>query len=111
MINMIYADILGFLEEGFLEQVMTGYAGEVKLTEVFIMIAAFMVEIPIVMILLTRLLKYKINRIVNIAAASFVILFIIAGGSMSLHYYFLASVETLLLLSIIWISWKWKETD
>lgn len=109
MMNMIYADILGFLGEGVLEEMISGYAGEIKLTETLILIAALMVEIPIIMILLSRILKYKINRIVNIAAACFTILFIIGGGSLAWEYIFIASVETILMLCIIWIAWNWKE--
>lgn len=109
MINMIYADILGFLGKGVLEEMITGYAGAVKLTETLILVAALMVEIPIMMILLSRILNYKINRIANISAACFSILFIIAGGSLSMHYLFIASVETILMLGIIRIAWNWKE--
>lgn len=109
MMNMIYADILGFLGEGVLEEMISGYAGEIKLTETLILIAALMVEIPIIMILLSRILKYKLNRIVNICAACFTILFIIGGGSLAWEYIFIASVETISMLCIIWIAWNWKE--
>lgn len=111
MINMIYADILGLLGEGVLEDMISGHAGAIELTESLILIAALMVEIPIIMILLSRILKYKINRIANIAAACFTILFIIGGGSLAWEYIFIASVETTLMLAIIYIAWNWKEQD
>lgn len=109
MINMIYADILGFLSKGVLEEMISGYAGAIELTDTLILVAAFMVEIPIMMILLSRILKHKINRIANIVAACISIIFIIGGGSLSMHYIFIASVETILMLSIIWIAWNWKD--
>ncbi len=106
--NMAYADILGFLDAEFLKSLMTGYAGEIKITEEFILIAAIMLEIPIIMTLLSRLLERRINRILNIIAPIITIAFVIAGGHLAYHYIFFASIETLLMLYIIWTAWHWN---
>ena len=109
MMNMIFADILGFMLPGALAEIMTGYGGSVKLTQAAMLIAALFLEIPIAMIFLSKVLKHKTNRLLNIIAASLTILFVVGGGSLTLHYIFLAGVEVICMLAIIVLSWKWKE--
>jgi hypothetical protein len=109
MMNMIFADILGFMLPGALAEIMTGYGGSVKLTQAAMLIAALFLEIPIAMIFLSKVLKRKTNRLLNIIAASITILFVVGGGSLTLHYIFFAGVEVICMLAIIILSWKWKE--
>ncbi len=109
MMNMIFADILGFMLPGALAEIMTGYGGAVKLTQAAMLIAALFLEIPIAMIFLSKVLKHKTNRLFNIIAASITILFVVGGGSLTLHYIFFAGVEVICMLAIIILSWKWKE--
>lgn len=67
MLNPIFADILSFMNSGFLQElVTTGTAGGMEITPAFLLIAAILTEIPIMMILLAHVLKYQINRWVNI---------------------------------------------
>ena len=109
MFNMIFADILSFMIPGALTEIMTGYAEGVKLSAEFMLIAAIILEIPIIMIFLSRILKQKTNRILNIIAAIITILFVTIGGSLDLHYIYLATVEVICLISIIIIAWKWRD--
>lgn len=111
LFNMIYADILSFLDAEFLQELMTGYAGSVQITPSFLLLAAVLLQIPIAMVLLSKFLKYKINRWVNIIAGAFTIIFIIGGGSSAPHYIFFATIEVLCLLLIIRFSWKWKAPE
>src|SRR3972149_2687376 len=86
MFNMLSADILSFMVPGFLKELMTGYAGEIQITQGFLFVAAIMLEIPIIMIVLSRVLKYKANRWANIIAGIITIVFVTAGGSTYPHY-------------------------
>jgi predicted anti-sigma-YlaC factor YlaD len=97
MLNMIFADILSFMDSKFLQELMTGYAGDVQITPSFLLLAAVCLEIPIAMVLLSRLLKYRINRWANIMAGIFTILFVIGGGSTAPHYIFFATIEVVCL--------------
>src|SRR5450756_2659731 len=58
MFNMLAADILIFEYPGFLKGIMTGYAEKLRITPGLLLIAAIMMEIPIAMIFLSRVLKY-----------------------------------------------------
>jgi hypothetical protein len=108
MFNMVFADILSFMYPGFLKQIMTGYAEGTQITPEFLLIAAIVTEIPIAMVFLSRLLKYGANRWVNIIGGVITILWVIGGGSPTLHYIFIATVEVVCALFIIWLAWKWR---
>jgi len=109
MLNMIFADILSLMIPGALTELMTGTVEGVTLSAELMLIAAFILEIPIMMVLLSRLLKYKPNRILNIVASLITIVFVIGGGSLDLHYIFLAAVEVICMIAIIIIALKWRE--
>ncbi len=61
------------------------------------------------MIVLSRVLKYPVNRFANISAAIITIVFVIGGGNASLNYIFFASIEVGCLVMIIWSASKWVE--
>jgi len=59
------------------------------------------------MIFLARILPRGINRWANIIAAVITIVYVIGGGSTYPHYIFLAAVEVVSLLLIIWFAGRW----
>jgi hypothetical protein len=75
------------------------------------LVGAIMMEIPVAMIILSRVLKYGVNRWVNIIAGIFTIAYIWGGAASYPHYIFIAAVETLCLLLIIWNAWKWRNVE
>lgn len=105
MLNMAFADILSFMME-----YSNGLTSETQATQSLMLIAAVLLEIPIVMIILSRVLKYRINRWVNIVASVITILFVIGGGSLYLHYLFFAFIEVGCMLLIFWYAWRWRPT-
>jgi hypothetical protein len=111
MFNMVFADILSFMKPGVLEEISTGYVGEVQITQELLLVFAILLEIPIAMIFLSRVLEYRINRWANIIAGVITITFVIGGGSTDLHYIFFATVEVVCMLLIIWYSWKWTTPE
>ena len=111
MFNMAFADILSFETPGFLQELMTGYAGGVQITQEILLVFAILLEIPIAMVLLSRVLKYRANRWANIIAGAITIAFVIGGGSAYLHYIFFATIEVVCMLLIVWYAWKWTEQE
>jgi len=110
MMSMIFADICSFMLPGFLNDIMTGNT-PFKITQEIMLVFAILLEIPIAMIFLSRVLKYKANRWANIIASVITILFVIGGGSLYLHYYFFATIEVVCMLVIIWYAWKWNNPE
>jgi hypothetical protein len=74
MFNMAFADILSFMME-----LTTGQTPEVQATQDLMLVMAIILEIPIAMIILSRVLKYRANRWTNIIAAAITIVFVIGG--------------------------------
>lgn len=110
MFNMAFADIVGFMNPGALEDIMTGNVG-IEITQGLLLVFAILLEIPIAMIVLSRVLKYSANRWANIIAGVITILFVIGGGNPSLSYIFFATIEVLCMLLIIWYAWKWPNPE
>ena len=106
MINMLNADILSLYIPGALNELVK-FAGKTPVTQLLLS-GAIMEEISIAMIFLSRMLKYGVNRWTNIITSIIAIAFVIGGGSSYPHYIFMATVEVLCLLLIIWNAWKWS---
>jgi len=103
MFNMLAADVISYLDGAFLQQLMAGYAGEVRITATFLLVAAILIEIPIAMIVLSRVLPDRPNRVANVAAAAFTAVFVVAGGDLTRpHYLFFAALEVLALAFVGW---------
>lgn len=107
MFNMLAADIFSFMLPA------TASDAPVPVTQSMMLVFAIVIEIPIAMIFLSRILKHRANRLANIIASVITILFVIAGGSLTLHYLFFATIEVVTMLLMIWQAWKWTnpETD
>jgi len=111
MFNMVFADILSFMYPGFLKEVMAGHAGGVQITPGFLLAAAALTEIPIAMIVLSRVLKHRANRWANIVAAAITIAYVAGGSSAYPHGIFFTVVQVACALLIIWHAWKWRRPD
>ncbi|ASK32257.1 hypothetical protein CEY12_20165 [Chryseobacterium sp. T16E-39] len=75
--------------------------------------AALLLSIPAVMVFLSLVLKPGINRILNISVGIFFTAIMVLIGVTSVSrwygfYVFLAAVESIITLLIVWYSWKWK---
>ena len=109
MINMLKADILSLYIPGAAAEVAKT-AGDTPIP-ILMLGGAIMMEISIVMILLSRVLKYRLNRWANIITSVITIAFVVGGGASYPHYVFIATVEVACLLLIIWNAWKWTEQE
>src|SRR4030065_1516222 len=107
MINMAYADILSLHIPGILEEVAKTSVSTGTTIPQLMLGGAIMLEIPIAMILLSRVLKFKVNRWVNIIASVITIAYVVGGGSTSPHYTFIETIEVVCMLLIVWLAWKW----
>ena len=109
MINMLNADILSLYIPGAFDKLVK-FAGETPITQ-FMLSGAIMMEISIAMIFLSRVLKYRVNRWANIFTSIITVAFVIGGGTSYPPYIFIATIEVLCLLLIIWKAWKWASPE
>ena len=109
LFNVIFRDIHEFIEPGFIEQVMTGTFNGIQITEPLLLFGGFVVEVPISMVLFSRLLPYGANRWTNIIAAVITLAFEINNGTTDLDDTFHMVIEIAALSFIIWSAWRWRK--
>ena len=105
LLNIIFRDIHELFRPGFLEEIMTGTVNGVQMTQEMLLIAGILLEIPIVMVILSRVLKDGANRWANIIAGALTIVFIVVNNTApDLDDIFFATIEVLALALIIWFA-------
>ena len=113
-LNYILCDLLSNMEMSVLKMLLEGNVGGVPMTEGILLFAGVSLEIPFLMVLLSTILPYKANRITNVVAASFMIMYQLGsfffGSEVTLHYVFFSSVEILANAAILLIALKWKQS-
>lgn len=114
--NILYADVLTNM--GSLATMGTATIEneviETLLTPEMLLIAAFILEAAMVMIIFSHVLPYKANRIMNITVAVVETATVIASllvGHSTIYYKFFASVETITCMFIIWYAWHWSRPE
>ena len=112
-LNYMLCDLLSNMEMSVLKMLLEGNVGGVPMTEGILLFAGVSLEIPFLMVLLSTILPYKANRITNVVAASFMIIYQLGsfffGSEVTLHYVFFSSVEILANAAILLIALKWKQ--
>lgn len=111
MLNMLKADILSLFIPGSAEEVARTSASTGTPIPQLMLGGAIMMEISITMIILSRVLKYSVNRWVNILVSLITIAFVVGGGVSYPHYIFIATVEVICLLLIIGFAWMWRNDE
>lgn len=110
--NYLYADVITLMDVLYRGKIEIGF----QITEGFLLGAAILMETAIAMVLLSRYLKYRVNRWTNIIAGiihtSAVSLSMLAGGKMpALYYIFFGTIEIACTLLIIWFALKWRSNE
>lgn len=111
MINMLKADILSLYIPGATDELARTSASTGTPIPQLMLGGAIMMEISIAMIILSRVLKYSVNRWVNIIVSIITIAFVVGGGVSYPHYIFIAVVEVICLLLIIGFAWMWRNVQ
>ena len=111
MINMLKADILSLYIPGSAEELAKTSASAGTPIPLLMLGGAIIMEVSIAMIILSRVLKYGVNRWVNIIVSLITIAFVVGGGVSYPHYIFVATVEVICLLLIVRLAWKWHNPE
>jgi hypothetical protein len=109
MLNYLYADVFTlFFNPGAQETTLAMPAGAV-------MGFAVLMETAIAMVLLSRVLKYGVNRWANIVAGiihtALVVWAHTSGTPPAPVAVFFATIETACTLFIIWYAWRWRNPE
>ncbi len=111
-LNYLYCDVLSLMSPEMLNSLITtGGVGGIDMNETTLLGAAVLLEIPIALVLLSRILKFRANRLLNIIGGlimTFVMIGTLFMGA-SYHYAFFAAIEIATTLFIVWFAWTWPK--
>jgi len=114
-INYLYCDLIGMMDPGIFQGLMTGHAaGSIPITQGFLLGAAALMEIPMAMIVLSRVLAYRLNRTGNLVAGSFMTIVQAASlfvGTPAPYYLMYSAIEMACTLGIVWCAVRWQDPE
>jgi hypothetical protein len=109
-LNYLYCDLIGLMDSRLLKQYLTGNVEGLEINEEFLLYAGILMEIPIAMVLFSKVLRKKANCWANIAAGSIktiVMILTLFVGSVTSYYLFFATIEIATTVFIIWYAARW----
>jgi len=109
LLNFFARDIHEFGKAETIEQVLTGTYNGIVITEGMFLIGGLMIEIPIAMVLMSRVLPLAANRWANMVAAPLWGLTLI-GMATDLDDYFHFALIVVALATIVWQAWGWSRS-
>lgn len=110
LFNILYADVLNMMG-GSAPSADAAELIEALISPGMLLGTAIFLETAMVMIILSRVLKYDINRWVNVVVAALHALGVVASlfvGAPTIYYAFFVAVEVTALLFIVRYAWTWK---
>ncbi len=113
VLNYLYCDVLALMDAESLKQIMTGNVGGIEMTQGFLLGAGILMEISIGMGLLSRVLKYGVNRWANVIAGTITtvvqVLSLFVGSAPTMYYIFFSIIEIASTALIVWLAWTWHQ--
>jgi hypothetical protein len=111
-LNYLYCDVVTLMDPDMLRKFLSGNMGTVTITQGFLMGAAVLIEIPMAMVLLSRLLGYRPNRLANIVAG--VVMTAVQALTLVVktpapYYLFFSVIEIVTTVVVVWSAWRWAE--
>ena len=112
-VNYIFCDVFTLFHSESLKQLMTGEMGGMEINQSFLFCFSILMEMPMVMIVLSRILSYRSNRLANIIVA--LIMTIVQAATLftadnTMHYIFFSIVEVGTTSFILYSAWNWTES-
>lgn len=110
-LNMLFKDFHDLFRPGMIDEMRDGVVNGIQVTEGIMLAGGVFVEIILVMILISALAGYRINRFVNLLWPSIAVFFIAIGDKHDLDDYWFAAVKIVTLASIFVIAYRWRNPE
>lgn len=110
-LNYLYCDLIGLMDARMLQQYLKGNIDGLLIDEPFLLYAGILMEVPIAMVLLSRILSPAVNAWFNIAAAALktvVMILTLFIGTQTAYYSFFATIEIATTLFILGYALRWS---
>ena len=112
LLNIVFRDLHQLGKKGFLEEISSGIVNGVVISEELLLVGGILAEIPILMVLLSRILNHKANKWANIIAGTItLVVFATAIPSSDMDDIFHMIIEVAAILWILRIAWKLPSLD
>jgi hypothetical protein len=115
MFNYLYCDVVMLMDNDILKQFLSGRVDGTPITREFLFGAAILMEIPIAMTILTKVMRHKMNRLANLFSGTLMTgvqsATLFTGTTPSLYYIFFSAIEIACTVFIVWLAWSWREPD
>jgi hypothetical protein len=113
-LNYLYCDVVGLMDPDLLRQYLTGSVNGIQMTQGFLLGAGILIEIPMALVLLSRVLSYRANRWTNVAAGS--VMTVVQCLTLVLtppagYYIFFSIIEIACTAFIVWYAWTWPRPE
>ena len=111
-LSYLYCDVMSLMDPELLRQYLRGNVNGLAFTPGFLLGAAILISIPIIMVLLSRVLNYRANRWANIAAGTVMTVvqtLTLLLGVPAPYYLYLSIIEIICTVLIVGYAWKWRE--
>ena len=113
-LNYLYCDVVTLMDPHLLKQFMAGSVGGMQISQGFLLGAGVLVEIPIAMVLLSRILGARSNRWANIIAGATmtaVQLLSLTVKTPAPYYLFFSVIEIACTSAIVWYAASRRATS
>ena len=111
-LSYLYCDVMSLMDPELLRQYLRGNVNGLAFTPGFLLGAAILISIPIAMVLLSRVLRYRANRWANITAGTVMTavqsLTLFMGVPAS-YYLYLSIIEITCTVLIVGYAWMWRK--
>ena len=111
-LNYLYCDVLGIMDPNLLKGYLAGTVNGLEVSQGFLLAAGILVEIPMAMVVVSRLANYSVNKWANVIAAGIMTIVQIAtlfAGTPTIYYMFFSAIEIATTAAIVWLAWRWAE--
>jgi len=88
--------------------------GSIELTEGFLLGGSIYMMIPITMVLLSRILKYRVSRWASIIAGTIMTITLtltLFVAVPTMYYAFFTAIEIACTALIVWFAWTWRNSE
>ena len=110
-VNFVFCDVFTLMHSEDLRKILTGNVDGIQMSQQFLLGFAFIMEIPMLMILVSRVLRHPSNRILNVVFSvllAIVQIWSLTAGGNTMHYWFFSIIEIATLISILLLASFWK---
>ncbi len=109
--NYLYCDVVALMDAVYLKPSLQVNVGGMQISQGFLLGAGILMEIPIAMVLLSRILAPRANRLANIIAGVLMTVVQISSlfvGTPTTYYLFFSAIEIACTAFIAWYAWSWR---